>query len=721
MKKLLLFFALFFIGHLHAQTPAFPDFINYQAVLRDANGIVLPSGTNAQLTFRIFDDISATGASYEENHNVVTNTAGLVNVKIGSGTQVGSGTFAGVNWQGGKACYEVLLNGNTIGGRQAFATVPYAIYAKNAGGSLTNGTANQTLYWDGGLNKWNPTSNLNNNGTNVGLGVAANASGNRLHVFSNNPADSSVIFSVKNSSVGRGAAIRAYGLGLTNANTPMMSQAIYGLDSYGGNGGTGPGIGVSGYGSSSGYAYGVVGIGSTSSPTAYAIGLYGGIANGAGNPNSYAAYLNGKTYIGDTLIYFPSNPYAGKVLTMQAGGFAAWRSLASIPSASIAMSQGGIVNVNPIGNGSSFTVSAQAPIFSSIGIGTIVPGAYPNYALSVPTPSMSFNPLQGNFLYQQGLFTSTLNLSPNLNLTGNTLSVAGNSVLLPGLNIWTKPTATAVELFNLNDYVGIGVNSPTEKLQVQSGANTDISIVATPLNNSSLNFGSTFNHFLGKINYSTNTNAMNFSTNGVSNRLVISGNGNVGIGNGSPPELLTVAGNVQIPASNEYFYAGPKTNFLSIPSAAFTSENADTYDKKFISGHLYTASTGGTINLALGTASYFEAPVNLPQGATVTAMDAYVVDNDATYNISLVQLWRSNSPTGSPFGTTSVMGLVGPTSGANANIQQLNVNTITNPVIDNQNFYYYVRYGGSYTGVGAPGQNIRLARILITYVVNKVD
>lgn len=464
MKKTLLFLFLAINHFLQSQTSAFPDFINYQAVLRDVNGVVLPAATSGQLTFKIYDDLAAAGPSYEENHNFVTNTAGLVNVKIGGGTPVGSTSFTNVNWSAGKACYEVFLNGNSIGGKQAFATVPYAIYARNSGGSLPTGSANQTLYWDGSTNKWIPTSNLNNNGTNLGIGVAANPTGNKLHVFSNSLSDSSVIFSVKNNSVGRGAAIRAYGLGSTNANSPMTSQAIYGLDSYGGNGGTGPGVGVSGYGSSSGYAYGVVGIGSVNSATASAIGLYGGIANGASNPGSYAAYLNGKTFIGDSLIYFPApNAYTGKVLTMQAGGFAAWRSLSSIPSASISMSQGGIVNVNPIGNASSFTISAQAPVFSNTGIGTIVAGAYPNYALNVPAPSLS---ISGNAItLTQGTVVTTQTIA--------TLSGLGTTGYLPQYSSPNSFSITNIFRDN-NSRVGFNTIAPKTMLHLvkQSGSDT---------------------------------------------------------------------------------------------------------------------------------------------------------------------------------------------------------------------------------------------------------
>jgi hypothetical protein len=358
-----------------------------------------------------------------------------------------------------------------------------------------------------------------------------------------------------------------------------------------------------------------------------------------------------------------------------------------------------------------YALNIPAPTFSSLGLANVT-GAYPNYTVGVATPTLNFNMVNGNLNLLQGPFSTSVNISPSLALLGNALTVANSSIGLPGLNLWSRTSNTATELFNINDYVGIGVNNPTEKLQVQSGANTDISIVATPVNNANLNFGSTTNHFLGKINYSTNTNSMNFWTNNTPDRLVITSNGNIGMGSSTPTEKLSVAGNVLIPGANEYLYAAPKTKYFSLPSMAFNSENATTYQNSFLSGCIFP------IGASTGLATYFVAPVYLPDGATVTKLDAYVVDNDATYNVSGVWLWQQPGTVGTTYGNSVIMANTGSTASSSSVIQMLTTSSITNPIINNNLNSYFVRVG---LAQSATVGNIRLAKVVITYTINKAD
>lgn len=735
MKKILFALILITSNIAYSQSPSFPDFINYQAVLRDGSGNALPAGTSGTLNFKLFDSLNAGSASYEEVHNYTTNIAGVIALQIGNGTQVSTNNITGVNWFRGKVAYEIYLNGSStpLFPRQAFATVPYAVYALNSGNGLPVGTAGQTLYYDG--TKWVPNSTLNNNGSSVGIGITAGGGGNRLHVNSFNSSDSSTIYSVKGNANGRNASIR----GLTNGNTinnvsnPSLT-AIYGGDFYGLNNGTGYGIGVSGVGSSSGTAAGVIGV-ATGGPTSTLVGVYGSAERSTYSPHNFAAVFNkGKVSIGDTLIFPYATATVGSVLTLNAQKKGVWTTLNS--SSPISIAQNGIINVNPLVPSTSFTISAAQPVFSNSGIGTITPAVYPNYALNIPpptfssvglanvsgiypnytvgvaTPTLNFNITNGNLNLLQGPFSTSVNISPSLTLSGNTLSVLNSSIALPGLNLWSRVSNTATTLFNINDYVGIGVTNPSEKLQVQSGANTDISIVATPINNANLNFGSTTNHFLGKINYSTNTNNMNFWTNNVPDRLVITGSGNVGIGLTAPTEKLSVAGNVIIPGTNEYLYTSAKTKQFSMPAVAFRTEAPTNYECTFLSGCMYPSGT------TPGTATYFLAPVYLPDGATVTTLDAYVVDNDANYNISGVWLWQQPGTVGSTYGNPVIMANTGASAGVSTVIQKLTTTTITNPIINNNLNSYYVRVGlAQSTTVG----DIRLAKVVITYTINKAD
>ena len=64
-----------------------PQFIPYQAVMRNADGTVM-SNASMTITFKIHD-VAATGVVvYEETHAVTSNSQGLVSMSVGSGTVV---------------------------------------------------------------------------------------------------------------------------------------------------------------------------------------------------------------------------------------------------------------------------------------------------------------------------------------------------------------------------------------------------------------------------------------------------------------------------------------------------------------------------------------------------------------------------------------------------------------------------------------------------------
>lgn len=193
-------------------------------------------------------------------------------------------------------------------------------------------------------------------------------------------------------------------------------------------------------------------------------------------------------------------------------------------------------------------------------------------------------------------------------------------------------------------------------------------------------------------------------------RFIFSG-ANIGIGTTAPSEQLDIAnGNVRINASNDYKYAAPKTHYYSIPGPAFSPENGSSYATAITSGNVYITSGTAT------TVGYLEAPVNLPDGATVTGVYFYVYDNDATYNLQAGQLWRNDASTSTAFGTSQQMANV-PAPAANSTLIQLTSSTtITNPVIDNQNYTYFVRWGTQQSNA-----NMRLVKVMITYTVTKAD
>jgi hypothetical protein len=519
MKKLHFCIIILFIATVgYSQIP---DFINYQAVLRDASGASLAPGTNGTITFKLYDNLSTATVSYEEVHNFTVSNSGIVNLKIGQGTPVGSNTFpSNVNWFGGEVCYEVYLNGNMIGTRQAFASVPYAIYAKRSEGDLPQGIVNQTLYWDNTLNKWRPTSNLSNNGSNVNIGPTLNGPGNKLHVSTLNSSDTSAILAVKLNAGGRDAGIRSYVIGSTNSSTLDLNQTLIGTAGTASNTGNGPSMGLLGVGYSSGHAFGLTGLAGATSNTAFAIGVYGGFINSSSvSANSWAGYMDGNLFVKDSLflggVTNPGN--TGDVLMRSSTGRARWQTLNS--SNPINMFSSGISNVSPAGPSTSFTINTPAPVFSNTGIGTIT-GTYPNFFLNVPSPSLT---VSGNSItLSQGTVAVTQTVA---SLFGN-----GTPGYLP-----TYSGASTMSISNIfrnatNNRIGFNTTAPATMLHLVKSLGADTLLLESQSVTSGMGIG--LKQLNSRYNISLNSGRLIVDQNNVE-RMVFS-NGNVGFGITSP-------------------------------------------------------------------------------------------------------------------------------------------------------------------------------------------
>jgi len=137
MKKTILFLALLLLS-----TTSFgqaPDGINYQAVIRNLSGNLVANNTIA-LRIQVKQTSASGTIVFQERHSVTTSAQGLVNLVIGQGTLLG-GNFSTINWAAGP--YFVSLgvsftNGTNYldYGSQQLMSVPYALYAKNAGNQL---------------------------------------------------------------------------------------------------------------------------------------------------------------------------------------------------------------------------------------------------------------------------------------------------------------------------------------------------------------------------------------------------------------------------------------------------------------------------------------------------------------------------------------------------------------------------------------------------------
>ena len=137
LKTYTLFVVLFCLSSM-AFSQA-PEGINYQAVIRKTSGALL---ANSPVAIRVqIKQTSATGTVvFSERQTAITSAYGLVNLVIGQGTLL-SGNFSTINWSTGN--YWVSLgvdfsNGTNYVdyGSQKLMSVPYALYAKNAGNQL---------------------------------------------------------------------------------------------------------------------------------------------------------------------------------------------------------------------------------------------------------------------------------------------------------------------------------------------------------------------------------------------------------------------------------------------------------------------------------------------------------------------------------------------------------------------------------------------------------
>ena len=133
MKKLLTLLFLVLTTTTFAQAP---QGINYQAVIRNNSGAILPNQT-VGMKISIIQTSPIGTVVYEELFTSTTSQFGLVNVVIGDGTPV-SGNFATIDWSAGPYFVEVAADetGGTnydVLGTQQLMSVPYALYAENSG------------------------------------------------------------------------------------------------------------------------------------------------------------------------------------------------------------------------------------------------------------------------------------------------------------------------------------------------------------------------------------------------------------------------------------------------------------------------------------------------------------------------------------------------------------------------------------------------------------
>jgi hypothetical protein len=162
MRKIYIFLFCFVNFVAWAQTP---QSFSFQGLARGTNGNPISKSTIA-IRASIINNTANGTLLYQERFTQLTDTFGLFNINIGTGSVL-SGTFATIDWGNGNKFLKIEYDpaGGTsyvLAGNTQLLSVPYALFAQTTG---------DTSIW-----KKNGTAVFNKNTGNVGIGTTTPSS-----------------------------------------------------------------------------------------------------------------------------------------------------------------------------------------------------------------------------------------------------------------------------------------------------------------------------------------------------------------------------------------------------------------------------------------------------------------------------------------------------------------------------------------------------------------
>ena len=630
MKKLLTILYVIVISNTYAQSP---QGINYQSIIRNSAGTVLPS-TAVLIEFKLYNSLSGP-LVYLENHNITTNSFGMANVIIGQGTPI-TGSFNTINWANGIS-YEVYINSNLVGTKQLFMSVPYALFSplqplNLSGNILSSGSTSNSVTLTSGTTYTN----------GAGISILSGS------IITNTAPNQTVILTPGNSNITIGGAYPSYSV----SSTSTLSLSGTSLSISNGNTVILPNPGVSTSITPSSIPNNNILITGTS--PSYTIGAPSySISNPTGNNLVINNGLNSSS--------LNFNP----LLTGDAIGPVNSNTVASIqgkPISPIIPTPGQVLLFT--------TGSVWTPTTLTAATTTILPSAIPNnnilitgisplYTIGAPSYSISNPGSTNNLVINNGLNSSTLNFNPILTgdaigpVNSNTVAsiqgkpispiipTPGQVLLFTTGSVWTPTTLTAatttilpsaipnnnILITGISPLYTIGapsysISNPgsTNNLVINNGINSStVAIPSQPLSllggilsvgSNTINLSNPTNGFwsvkgnlgtLAATNFIGTTDAvdLNFRTSNV-NRMTISSTGNIGLGITTPTNIFTI-GNVGLEKFNISSING-SMNFLD-DQASITFPIAGPIAKPMI--HMFASGTTNSSRMVIAHSSAF--------------------------------------------------------------------------------------------------------------------
>jgi len=300
--------------------------------------------------------------------------------------------------------------------------------------------------------------------------------------------------------------------------------------------------------------------------------------------------------------------------------------------------------------------------------------------------------------------------------SGSTIGVHANNASSGGLGVFAYAQATSGNTIGVLGRSASPAGTAVRAWSSATSGNANYALSAR--NDSADGFAGHFvggrNYFQGRIGIGLDNpsdrlhvaapageSALRVQVDGTT-RLRVHANGGVAVGVNTtpPPAGLYVEGPIQ---------TAPVTRWLSIDGRTFTVNNdrwiaSDTGGRGGPAQYIRLVAAARSVNSS--------APVQLPHGAVITGLHAWVNDSSPDHDVT-VRLLRRSHASGAAVQMASVN-----STGVQAGVIPLQVVSIGNATVDNQNHAYYLHAEWGAEQTLALAERTALLSVRITYTVS---